>query len=339
MLSAAIVMLMVGLAAIEYQLAIIPPRRFEWILLDGPGLGLAVTAARSDPGKPRRNPRQRLGQCPGRHSPGAHRLRRLYAPAMATNLEYTGLKARAWDALRGDTSFWDDRALFLELVRELGEPVLDVGCGTGRLLLEFLALGIDIDGVEISPEMLAILRAKADAAGVELAGRVHESPMETMDLPRHYRVILVPSSSFQLLLDPSAATAAMRRFHDHLEADGTLVMPWIDIVHDYPGGATDRGAKEATLSDGSIIRLEYRGWFDPWEGLEHTEERFERLVDGNVVEEERIARSPATRQYDQEAIQMLHDEAGLEILHWLSGFTREAAKPGDRVVTTMARRG
>ena len=187
--------------------------------------------------------------------------------------------------------------------------------------------------------MLAILRAKADAAGVDLAGRVHESPMETMDLPRHYRVILVPSSSFQLLLDPSDATAAMRRFHDHLEADGALVM--------CPGSTsfkTIRGRHGPGCEGGNPFRrihhpAEYRGWFDPLEGLEHTEERFERLVDGNVVEEERIARSPATRQYDQEAIQMLHDEAGLEILHWLSGFTREAAKPGDRVVTTMARRG
>ena len=257
---------------------------------------------------------------------------------MAAELEYTGLKARAWDALRGDTSFWDDRALFLELVRELGEPVLDVGCGTGRLLLEFLTLGIDIDGVEISPEMLAILRAKADAAGIDLTGRVHQAAMETMALPRRYRVILVPSSSFQLLLDPSATTAAMRCFHDHLEPEGTLIMPWIDLAHDYPDGATDQGTKEATLPDGSVVRLEYHGWFDPAEGVEHTEERFELLIDGKVVEQERIVRSPATRQYDRETIQGLHDKAGLEISQWLSGFTREQVKPGDRVVTTLARR-
>ena len=256
---------------------------------------------------------------------------------MATDLEYTGLKARAWDALRGDTSSWDDRAFFLEVTKELGEPVLDVGCGTGRILLDFLALGIDIDGVEISPDMLAILRAKADAAGLDVARRIHEASMATMDLGRTYRLILVPSSSFQLLIDPADAAAAMRRFHEHLEPGGTLVMPWIDIAKDYPRG-DDEGTREATLPDGSLIRLAYRGWFDPATGLEHTEDRYERLIEEEVVEEERIVRSPATRQYDREAIQGAHDVAGFVELRWLSGFTHADPQPDDRVVTTLARR-
>ena len=54
---------------------------------------------------------------------------------------------------------------------------------------------------------------------------------------RRYRVVLVPSSSFRLLVEPAAAAAAMERFHDHLEPGGTLVMPWIDLAQDYPGGA------------------------------------------------------------------------------------------------------
>jgi len=70
--------------------------------------------------------------------------------------EYKRLIAEAWDVLRGDTSNWTDRNFYLEIIKKYGQPVLDVGCGTGRLLLDYLQQGIDIDGVDNSPDMLAI---------------------------------------------------------------------------------------------------------------------------------------------------------------------------------------
>src|SRR5437764_12007966 len=137
--------------------------------------------------------------------------------------EYTGMIADAWDLLRGDTSTWSDRFFYRDLIGQYGQPVLDVGCGTGRLLLDYLAQGIDIDGVDSSPEMLAICVEKAQRAG--LHSRVFEQAMERLDLPRTYRMIMVPSSSFQLLIDPQAAQEAMHRLLRHLESVGVLGMP------------------------------------------------------------------------------------------------------------------
>jgi SAM-dependent methyltransferase len=260
------------------------------------------------------------------------------ARAMTDGLEYTGLMALAWDPLRGNTSGWEDRALFLDLIAELGQPVLDVGCGTGRLLLDYLALGIDIDGLEISPDMLEILRAKAASSGLDVTGRIHQGAMESHVLARSYQVVLVPSSSFQLLTHPPDAARAMRRFHDSLLPGGTLVMPWIDIPTDYPDGREDVFERERTLPDGSVIRRRYRGWYDPLAGLEHTDDRYELLRHGFVVAQERKVRSPAVRQYDRQAITALHSDAGFVDLRFLSEFTHQPARPDDRIVTTLARR-
>jgi len=52
-------------------------------------------------------------------------------------------------------------------VATTGQPALDVGCGTGRLLLDFLASGMDIDGVDNSPEILALCCETAQQRGLE----------------------------------------------------------------------------------------------------------------------------------------------------------------------------
>ena len=136
--------------------------------------------------------------------------------------EYIGLMAATWDLFRGDTSEWADRFFFKEAVSRYGQPVLDVGCGTGRLLLDFLADGVDMDGVDNSAEMLRLCREKAASRG--LSPTLYEGEMDTLSLPRRYQTIIVPSSSFQLLTNDSAAKAALQRFYDHLLPGGVLIM-------------------------------------------------------------------------------------------------------------------
>jgi SAM-dependent methyltransferase len=249
-------------------------------------------------------------------------------------LEYTGLMAEAWDALRGDTSDWEDRAFFLGLIRERGEPVLDVGCGTGRLLLDYLAAGIDVDGIEISPEMLDILRAKAEARGLDVSGRIHEGAMQRFDLARRYRTVIVPSSSFQLLVDQADAIDAMRRFVAHLEPGGTLAMPFIRLERAYD----ERWTAEAPLSDGVTVRRTARATFDPASGFEDTDDRWDVIRDGEIVRSERKVRSPATRAWSIPAIAQLYADAGLVDVTWYSGFTREPMRDDDEVTTVVGRR-
>lgn len=252
----------------------------------------------------------------------------------AAGLEYVGLMALAWDPLRGDTSGWEDRSFYFDLVRERGEPVLDVGCGTGRLLLDYRGLGIDVDGVEISGEMLAICRSKAAAAGLDVEGRLFEQAMEAMDLPRRYRTIIVPSSSFQLVIEPEAAAEALRRFHDHLVPGGTLALPFYSLAE----AADESWTEEADLPDGSRIRRISRSWVEAGTRLEHTEETYELRRDGTVVATQHQVRSPAVRGYAPDDARAALETAGFVDLAFYREFTREPLRDGERLFSVVARR-
>ena len=150
--------------------------------------------------------------------------------------EYRGLMADTWDLLRGDTSNWEDRYFYLDLIQRYGQPVLDVGCGTGRLLLDYTGEGLDVDGVDNSPEMVAICRQKAGQLG--LSPNIYAGSMENLNLPRKYRTVLVPSSSFQLVTEVDLATQSMKRLYDHLEPGGVLAMSFRILWE--PGDPTHR---------------------------------------------------------------------------------------------------
>ena len=251
--------------------------------------------------------------------------------------EYRGLMAATWDLFRGDTSRWADRFFYKEAIARFGQPVLDVGCGTGRLLLDFLADGIDADGVDNPPEMLARCRQKGEAAG--LRPRVYEQSMEALELPRHFRTILVPSSSFQLVTEAAAAREVMRRFFTHLLPGGALVMPFmIEWQAGTPLELDWRVREQVRPEDGALMRRRSRVRYDPVEQLEHTEDIYEVVRDGTVVASEHHRRSPAVRWYTQTQASTLYREAGFVDVALYREFAFEPAGPDDAVFTIIGRR-
>jgi SAM-dependent methyltransferase len=248
------------------------------------------------------------------------------------DVEYVGLMAEAWDALRGDTSDWDDRHFFLDLIRERGEAVLDVGCGTGRLLLDYLGQGIDVDGIDNSREMLALCRRKAARLG--LTPNLYLQSMTDLDLPRRYRTIIVPSSSFQLVLERGEAGRTLDAFHRHLEPGGTLALPIIVLEESY-----DRAWKaEAPLEDGATVRRTAREAFDASRRIESTDDLYEVFRDGELIRSERHVRDSATLAWTPNELRDALVAHGFDDLEFLSGFTREPHKPEDEVFTVLARR-
>jgi SAM-dependent methyltransferase len=110
---------------------------------------------------------------------------------------------------------------FRRFVEAGGGPALDVACGTGRLLIPWLAAGLDVDGTDISEDMLALCRERAEREG--LSPTLYAQPMHELDLPRRYRTIVV-CGGFGVGSNRQRDFQALERFHDHLEPGGTLVL-------------------------------------------------------------------------------------------------------------------
>lgn len=102
-----------------------------------------------------------------------------------------------------------------------GQPALDAGCGTGRLLLPYLREGLDVDGCDVSPDMLAHCRAAAEREG--LSPNLYTQALHELDLPRRYRTI-VACGVFGLGSTRAQDEEALGRLLAHLEPGGLLAL-------------------------------------------------------------------------------------------------------------------
>ena len=110
---------------------------------------------------------------------------------------------------------------FRRHVERDGQPALDVACGTGRLLLPYLRAGLDVDGCDISADMVQHCRAKASAEG--LSPVLFVQGMHEIDPPRTYRTVFV-CGAFGLGSTRAQDVEALSRLHDALQPGGTLLL-------------------------------------------------------------------------------------------------------------------
>ncbi len=133
--------------------------------------------------------------------------------------------------VEGDVEFYVSTAL------EAGSPVLELGCGTGRVLLPTAAAGVEVAGLEVDEAMLAMARRKLAVTDAQVREKVElvRADMEEFDLGRRFRLVTVPYRTFQHLLTPVDQQQTLQCVHRHLEDGGVLALNIYDPLRDIAG--------------------------------------------------------------------------------------------------------
>lgn len=141
---------------------------------------------------------------------------------------YDDLTAREWDTPQNDTSFYLEEAI------ASGGPILELGCGTGRLVIPLLSTGFDVHGLDANTAMLAVARQKRKQLPAEVAKQLqlHHGDMCEFELGQQFAFIFVAFRSFQNLLTPEAQRQSLICVREHLSPDGKLIINLFDPRYD-----------------------------------------------------------------------------------------------------------
>jgi len=159
---------------------------------------------------------------------------------------------------RGDVQFW------VNCAREARGPVLELGCGTGRVLIPCAQAGAAITGLDASPAMLRELRATLAGEPPEVRARVTlaDGDMRRFDLGQRFALITIPFRPFQHLVEVEDQLACLRTIHKHLTDKGRLVFdcfnPKFESMMDERRSIETEDVPEITLADGRKMRRAFR---------------------------------------------------------------------------------
>jgi SAM-dependent methyltransferase len=255
-----------------------------------------------------------------------------------------GLMAEWWAHF--NTGGGRELAYFQPFV-EAGQPALDAGCGTGRLLLPLLRAGLDVDGCDVSADMIALCAKRAESEG--LSAMLFVQPLHELAPSRAYRTIVV-CGVFGLGTTRAQDEEAIRRLYAALEPGGMLLL---DNEVPYSSARrwnrwTTEGRPELprpwseepdrrTVPDGT----EYALWtrmveVDPLDQCIRIDMRIEKRRDGELVAEEE--RPLSMRMWFRDDLVLMLRTAGFRDVAVRGGYDDEEPRPDHDFLVFSARK-
>src|SRR5258708_15591438 len=143
---------------------------------------------------------------------------------MPTGAQSYVVSARYYDQAYAAKTDLADLPFYLELAKRSGGPVLELACGTGRVLLPIAREGIVVHGVDNSAAMLGVLRKKLESEAKDVAEMVSifEGDMRTFRSNQEFPLVIIPFRPLQHMFTIDDQRAALETAAFHLEDDGIL---------------------------------------------------------------------------------------------------------------------
>lgn len=225
---------------------------------------------------------------------------------------YRGLLAEAYDA---EQAWLDDLEFYATLAQERAGPVLELGCGTGRLLIPLAERGIRITGLDNSEAMLRICESKLRDAPdyVRRLVTLAHGDMCSFRLNSAFDLVFVSCNTFLHLTDEQTARAALNAARRHLKEDGVFV------IHNLIPDLDEMRASDGTTTvyenyhpeRDTVLRTSFTATYDFDRCMEHDVMVVEEL-DGDTVLRRETSESDIA-YYSPSRMRALLESCGLRI--------------------------
>ncbi len=135
---------------------------------------------------------------------------------------YGKLSAEVYDLDKYIGKSYGDVEYYYDRLKDVKGKILEPAVGNGRILIPLLEQGLDVEGFDLSNDMLDLCKRNGDQAGFK--PNIYKLNMANFSLTQKYAAVIVPTGSFLLLHKREESVAALQCFYDHLEAGGKLIV-------------------------------------------------------------------------------------------------------------------
>lgn len=198
---------------------------------------------------------------------------------------YKGLLARWHEKLcENDKS---DIICYKKMLSNTSGKILQLGCGTGHLLVPLRQLGLDIEGLDSSDEMLAICLNKLENSKITKTA-LYEQDMTDFEINKQYDIIFISSGSFQFIIDFDVALHCLKNIYNHLKTNGKFIVELL-FMWDHISRNQDRLwvlTEEAENEAGERFLCYECAWFDIENQIKKSIFKFELYRNNKLVETE-----------------------------------------------------